>query len=267
MSADQTNTFQRRLNLEGAPNIRDLGGYATTDGGTTRWGRILRAGRLSSLTPADKATLQAFDLRVICDFRREDEYLKDVTDLEHFADAVIHNLAITPGDHSRSMADNSQFDQVSGDQMFQWMMMINRELALHQQATYRRMFELLLNTEDGGFLFHCSAGKDRTGFAAALILAALDVPRETIMEDYLLTAQYYPPKGEIEYLAGKYMDNPSDLDLGVFQALMDTREEYLSAAFQAIDENYDSLDHYLASELGVGKAERQVLKSRYVDRV
>ena len=264
MSADQNNTFQRRLNLEGAPNIRDLGGYATADGGTTQWGRIFRAGRLSSLTPNDKAILQRFDLRVICDFRREDEYLKDVTDLGDFAQAAIHNLAISPGDHSRSMADNREFSQISGNQMFDWMVAINRELALKQTHTYRRMFELLLDTHEGGFLFHCSAGKDRTGFAAALILAALDVSRETIMEDYLLTAQYYPPKGELEYLAGKYMDNPSDMDLGVFQALMDTREEYLSAAFQAIEDNYESLDHYLEDELGVGAKQRVLLKQRYV---
>ncbi|WP_372750393.1 tyrosine-protein phosphatase [Litorivivens sp.] len=264
MSADQTNTFQRRLDLEGAPNIRDLGGYATADGGTTRWGRIFRAGRLSALTPSDKATLQQFNLRVICDFRREDEYLKDVTDLGDFANAAIHNLAISPGNHTRSIAE-TEFTQVSGEQMFEWMVLINRELALKQTHTYRRMFELLLDTKDGGFLFHCSAGKDRTGFAAALILAALDVPRETIMEDYLLTAQYYPPKGELEYLAGKYMDNSPETDLSVFHALMDTREEYLNAAFNAIEEHYDSTDHYLEQELGINRALRQKLKARYVE--
>lgn len=264
MSARENLSFQRRLDLEGAPNIRDLGGYATSDGGNTRWGKIFRAGRLSTLTDKDKATLAAFDLRVICDFRREDEYLRDVTDLGEQARVAIHNLAISPGDHSRSIAE-SDFSQVSGDEMFNWMVMINRELALKQTGTYRRMFELLLDTDDGGFLFHCSAGKDRTGFAAALILSALDVPRETIMDDYLLTAQYYPPKGELEYLASKYADNDSELDLSVFKALMDTREEYLSAAFAAIDESYDSVTDYLAAEIGVGAEQRKRLKERYVD--
>lgn len=264
MSARQEFEYQRRLDMEGAPNIRDLGGYATSDGGSTRWGKIFRAGRLSALTDKDKAALAAFDLRIICDFRREDEYLRDVTDLGASASAAIHNLAISPGDHSRSIAE-SDFSQVTGDEMFNWMVMINRELALKQTSTYRRMFELLLDTDDGGFLFHCSAGKDRTGFAAALILSALDVPRQTIMEDYLLTAQYYPPKGELEYLASKYTDEGSDLDLSVFKALMDTREEYLGAAFAAIDESYDSVHDYLAAELGVNKKLRQRLKARYVD--
>ncbi|MBB3047847.1 protein-tyrosine phosphatase [Litorivivens lipolytica] len=264
MSVKEKIEFQRRLDLEGAPNIRDLGGYETLDGSTTRWGRIFRAGRLSSLTARDKAQLQQFNLRVICDFRREDEYLQDITDLGDFAEAAIHNLAISPGDHTRSIA-MTDFNSVSGEQMFEWMVLINRELALKQTQTYRRMFELLLETEDGGFLFHCSAGKDRTGFAAALILSALDVPRDTIMEDYLLTAQYYPPKGELEYLASKYTDSSRDVDLSAYQALMDTREEYLSAAFSAIEEHYDSVDTYLSGELGIGKAERELLKHRYTE--
>ncbi len=264
MSAKEQITFQRRLDLEGAPNIRDLGGYETLDGSTTRWGRIFRAGRLSALTPRDKAQLQKFNLRVICDFRREDEYLKDVTDLGDFAEAAIHNLAISPGDHTQSIA-MSDFQSVNGEQMFEWMVLINRELALKQTHTYRRMFELLMANEEGAFLFHCSAGKDRTGFAAALILSALDVPRETIMEDYLLTAQYYPPKGELEYLASKYTERTSDVDLSAFQALMDTREEYLTAAFNAIEEHYDSVDDYLKAELGIGKRQREALKSRYLE--
>ena len=264
MSAKEQITFQRRLDLEGAPNIRDLGGYQTRHGNTTRWGRIFRAGRLSALTPRDKAQLQQFDLRVICDFRREDEYLKDVTDLGDFAAPAIHNLAISPGDHTQSIA-LSDFQSVNGEQMFEWMVLINRELALKQTHTYRRMFELLLDTEDGGFLFHCSAGKDRTGFAAALILETLDVPRDTIMEDYLLTAQYYPPKGELEYLASKYTESRADVDLTAFQALMDTREEYLSAAYSAIEEHYDSVETYLREELGLGDAERELLKARYTE--
>lgn len=264
MTAQQRSAFERRLNLEGAPNIRDLGGYATEEGGITRWGRLFRAGRLSSLTERDKQQLARFNLRMICDFRREDEYLSDVTNLEGFADAAIHNLAISPGDHSRSLI-HGDFSQVNGEQMFEWMVLINRELALKQTDKYRRMFELLLEIDDGGFLFHCSAGKDRTGFAAALILSALDVPRDTIMEDYLLTAQYYPPKGELEYLAGKYTDPGNDRDLSVFQALMDTREEYLNAAFVAIEEHYDSITHYLADELGVGEEQRKRLKDRYVE--
>jgi protein-tyrosine phosphatase len=80
-----------------------------------------------------------------------------------------------------------------------------------------------------------------------------------------LTAQYYPPKGEVEYLASKYAGSDHNLDLSVFKALMDTREEYLSAALAAIDEQYDSVIEYLAVELGVDETQRQRLKERYVD--
>ncbi len=263
MKLEQKSDFQRRLDLEGAPNIRDLGGYRTREGGETQWGKIFRAGRLSSLTEQDKNTLAQFQLRVICDFRRPDEYQRDVTNLGDHSNIAIHNLAIAPGDHSGSMKD-ADFSQINGEAMFEWMVMINRELALKQTNTYRRMFELLLDTDEGGFLFHCSAGKDRTGFAAALILAALGVSEETIMEDYLLTAQYYPPAGEIEYLASKYSDSDSPADLSIFKALMDTREEYLAAAIGAIDEHYGSLDNYLSKEMLLDSDRRDILLKRYV---
>lgn len=262
MTAQANISNLRRLPLEGTPNLRDLGGYRTADGRQTRWGRLFRAGRLSALTDADKQTLAQYDLRLICDFRREDEYQRDATDLGNHEQISIHNLAINPGDHSGAIA-SVEMSEITADDMAQFMVMINREFALQQTGTYRRMFELLLDTETGGFLFHCSAGKDRTGFAAALILAALGVDRDTIMHDYMLTAEYYPPKGELEYLAGKYAS--PGMDLSVFQAMVDTREEYLAAAFDAIDENFDSMDHYLATELALDDLKRQRLVDRYVE--
>lgn len=257
--------FQRRLELEGAPNVRDLGGYRSSFGGITRWGRLFRAGRLSALSERDQQQLAQYRIATICDFRREEEYQTDVTDLGPRAEALVHNLAISPGAQSYALEDLGNM-VLTADDMANWMIAINRELALHQTDTYRRMFELLLSTEaDRGFLFHCSAGKDRTGFAAAIILAALGVSRDTIMEDYLLTAQYYPPANELEYLAQKYSPKTEgEIDYSVFQALMESREQYLGAALEAIDENFDSIDHYLESALGLTDKHRDELVARYI---
>lgn len=257
--------FKRRLELEGAPNVRDLGGYQSSFGGTTRWGRLFRAGRLSSLSARDQQQLAQYRIATVCDFRREEEYQTDVTNLGPEADARVHNLAISPGAQSYAMEDLGSM-VLTSDDMANWMISINRELALHQTDTYRRMFELLLATDpERGFLFHCSAGKDRTGFAAAIILAALGVSRDTIMEDYLLTAQYYPPANELEYLAQKYSPEPEgDIDYSVFQALMESREQYLGAALEAIDENFDSFDHYLETALGLSDKDRDELVARYI---
>ncbi len=119
--------FKRRLELEGAPNVRDLGGYQSSFGGTTRWGRLFRAGRLSSLSERDQQQLAQYRIATICDFRREEEYQTDVTDLGPGADALVHNLAISPGAQSYAMEDLGSM-VLTAEDMANWMISINREL-------------------------------------------------------------------------------------------------------------------------------------------
>ncbi|WP_373082481.1 tyrosine-protein phosphatase [Zhongshania sp.] len=261
MPANKTAANDRRLPLDGAPNIRDLGGYKTRDGGTTRWKKLLRGGRLSGLSTGDQQILSDLEIKIICDFRNPNEYQQDITKLSNLSTAEIHNISISPG-NQQNIVDISS---IGANQMANWMLQLNRELALNHCHSYRQMFKLLLSVDSGCFLFHCSAGKDRTGFAAALILSALDVPRDVIMEDYLLTAKYYPPAGELEYLTNKYAANNPNVDLALFTTLTSTRQEYLAAAFAAIDERYSSIDDYLERELDLCPKKRAQLKRRYVE--
>jgi protein-tyrosine phosphatase len=261
MSSHTNQTYPRRLTLEGAPNVRDLGGYKTADGRVTRWAKLLRAGRLSNLSSSDQNQLSKLNLQTVCDFRHHDECLRDATQLGDNSTATIHNLAINAGNQNNTVG-KTDISLISPQQMALLMVEINRDLALQHTHTFRAMFRLLLNTEQGSFLFHCSAGKDRTGFAAALILAALGVPRDTIMEDYLLTAQYYPPEGEIDYLVKKYANDKSDVDINIFKTLTSCREEFLNAAFSAIESQYQSIDHYLESAIGLSHGDLETLKTR-----
>jgi protein-tyrosine phosphatase len=251
----------RRLPLDGAPNIRDLGGYPTHDGRTTRWKKLLRGGRLSGLSNSDQQLLSAYEIQIICDFRNPNEYQQDVTNLSKHSNAVIHNISISPG-NQQNIVDISS---INASDMALWMQQLNRELALDHSHRFRQMFDLLLGTEGGAFLFHCSAGKDRTGFAAALILSALDVPRDIIIEDYLLTAQYYPPAGELDYLTNKYAADNPDVDLDLFATLTSTRREFLEAALNAVDEHYGSINNYLDTEIGLDAQKRRQLKRHYVE--
>ncbi|WP_320838151.1 tyrosine-protein phosphatase [Zhongshania sp.] len=261
MPAPSPDVNTRRLSLEGAPNVRDLGGYRTRDGRTTRWRKLFRGGRLSNLSDLDQRLLNDFEIKVICDFRNAHEYQLDMTKLSAQSAAVIHNLSISPGNQH----DIIEISNIRASEMATWMIQINRELALNHCQTYRKMFELLLNIDDGAFMFHCSAGKDRTGFAAALILSALDVPRDVVMEDYLLTSQYYPPAGELEYLSNKYAADKPNVDPDLFATLTSTRPEFLEGAFAAIDENYDSIDEYLEQAIGLSAELRERLKRQYVE--
>jgi protein-tyrosine phosphatase len=125
------------------------------------------------------------------------------------------------------------------------------------------MFSEILAAPDARFLVHCAAGKDRTGFAAAIILLALGVPREVVMRDYLLTARYFQPERELDRLRQKYQ-----LEHMVAEAILpmlEVHEDYLGIALQHIDENYGSVEEYLEQALGVGPAELAELRGRYLE--
>jgi protein-tyrosine phosphatase len=135
------------------------------------------------------------------------------------------------------------------------------ELIRDHGHRYREMFELILAQPKGAVLVHCSAGKDRTGIAAALLLAALDVPRETIVYDYLLSNRYYAIEAETRKFCDKHGINCAG---EVFRPIMEVREAYLAAAFTMIEAEFGGLDRYLADVLGVNAERRQLLRSRYL---
>ena len=111
-------------------------------------------------------------------------------------------------------------------------------------------------------LVHCAAGKDRTGFAAAMILLALGVPRELVMRHYMLTAEFFSPHLEIDKLRKKYQ---MELDAEAILPMLEVHEDYLSAALNSIESRYSSIESYLSEELGVGGPEQAELRGRYLD--
>ncbi|MFI4940781.1 MAG: tyrosine-protein phosphatase, partial [Burkholderiales bacterium] len=177
--------------LTGAPNFRELGGYATPDGRSIRPGRVFRSQGLHALTDSDLDALRALDIRLVCDLRSERERLLHPSrwpqgtstqrlELDIGADVRANNRTLldimrtkpdAQGARSMMMASYSAFPQTFA-----------KPLA--------RIFSHMLSGDaDGGLpvLVHCSAGKDRTGFVIAMMLSALGVPREVIFEDYMQT--------------------------------------------------------------------------------
>lgn len=246
---------ERRLALSGTPNFRDFGGYFTRDGRQVRWGKLYRSGQLATLTDTDVQLLGELELALVCDFRRDEERDREPSRLP--ASARVLGLSIAPGS-TGSFYDEMLRGDLSPDRTGEFMMEINREFALHQREPYRQMFEQLLDV-DAPLLVHCAAGKDRTGFAAALILASLDVPRERILADYLLTADYLCPDRETLRLQKKYGFSGNEVGL---RPMLEVREAYLEAAFAVIDAEYDSMDAYLERYLGIGDTMRKALRQR-----
>jgi protein-tyrosine phosphatase len=251
---------ERRLLLEGTPNFRDYGGYVSSDGRRIRWGKLFRSGQLSALTARDLQFIESLDVRLVCDFRRPQERERDPSIFPEQAQPTIVDLPIDPGS-TTGFYDSVSNGNINADEMAGFMCDINREFALEQTHVYKTMFRHLLALEDGASLVHCAAGKDRTGFAAAVVLSALGVDRQTIMADYMLTDRYFNPDDEIDRISKKYQWGGS---AQVMRPMLEARELYLLTAFDAIDQSFSCMDEYLDVMLGVGQSERQVLQDRYL---
>lgn len=253
---------ERKLGMQGTPNFRDFGGYPTTGGHSVKWGFLFRSGQLSNLSDQDVALLATLKLDLVCDFRRLEEQEADPSRLPMNKPPRIASLPITPGSNAQFF-DQAGGQLGDGQTMFDFMVDINRDFAVAQTETYARMFREILAIEDARFLVHCAAGKDRTGFAAAIILLALGVSQEVVMRDYMLTQRFFSPHQEIDRLRQKYQ--MQQLDTESILPMLEVHEDYLSRALMAIAQDYPSVEIYLKEALGVGSTEVAELRARYLE--
>ena len=251
----------RHIALTGAPNFRDYGGYTATDGRTVKWRQLFRSGQLSALTRQDVAVFEGLDIQLVFDFRREQECERDPNILPDNNPPRVVGLPIVSGS-ALSFFEQIANGNLDSDSMTRFMCAINREFVLEQGAVFREMFRCLLQKNSGGSLVHCAAGKDRTGFAVAMLLSALGVPRNIILKDYLLTAERINIDYEIKRIKKKYQWDGED---SAIRPMLEVRELYLQSAFDAIDAEFSSVETYLQSVLGVGVRERELLQARYLE--
>ncbi|HEV7613499.1 MAG TPA: tyrosine-protein phosphatase, partial [Steroidobacteraceae bacterium] len=182
-----SDTPARHFNLAGASNFRDLGGYPGRDGRIVRWRRIFRSNHLGHVTEADIEVLRGLGLKSAFDFRGTEERTAATCRLEEIA---VHSLPIEPTVAATLRAIRASGAPLSPDAALDVMRDSYRNYVLHNTQRYRALFAHMLENR-APLVIHCTAGKDRTGFACALILHALGAPDEVIAEDYLLTNRYY----------------------------------------------------------------------------
>jgi len=247
------NPPQRAAFLEGAPNFRDLGGYACADGKQTAWQKIYRSQTLANLTDADHAVLHEIGIKTVIDFRSDEELQQSPSRLPEGL-TVIH-LPIDAGnvsDSTPSIMQRLMNGEIDSLQAIFFMEEANRHFATDFAPQYKAFFSILANPDAYPLVFHCTAGKDRTGFAAAMILSTLGVSWDTIMEDYLLTNTYLKPSSIVPQMPDKA--------LPAMRQLWSVKPSYLNAALDEIVKRYGSLDDFLQKELGLGDAEKEALK-------
>jgi protein-tyrosine phosphatase len=241
----------RHLNLAGASNFRDLGGYIGQDGRCVRWRKLFRSNHLGHLTPADIAVLRQLGVKSAFDFRGKDERSEALCDVEHIE---THSLPVEPTVVAALRAIHASGRPANPDDALEVMRDSYRGYVEHNTPRFRALFVHLLE-DRAPLVIHCTAGKDRTGFACALILHTLGVNDNVIAEDYLLTNRFYCRDPSAS----------SDLSDDVRQVLGTVQTSFLAAAFETINAGYGGLDNYLRDGLGIGPAEREGLRERYLE--
>jgi protein-tyrosine phosphatase len=241
----------RHLNLAGASNFRDLGGYPARDGRAVRWRQIFRSNHLGHLTEPDIEVLRGLGVRSAFDFRGTEERVAAMCGLEGIA---VHSLPVEPTVVAALRAKRDGGVPLSSSDALEVMRDSYRNYVRQNTPSFRALFAHLIG-DHAPLVIHCTAGKDRTGFACALILHALDVPEDLISEDYLLTNRFYRRDPSAS----------SDLPEEVKQVLASVQASFLAAAFEAISADYGNLENYFSEGLRLGAAERVELKARYLE--
>lgn len=258
VAASPQDTFfiaERYIDIDGALNMRDLGGLFTQDGYQVKWGKLFRSGSIAEVSQNDYQRLIPLRISTICDFRTMAE-AEESSDQWPGLDQVSH-IHIPVGE-GKGLKDGFINKINSPDfQAAKVMMEMNRSYVEDYSEEYKQFFRLLLEDKNYPLLFHCTAGKDRTGFASALILSALGVSREDIMDEYLMSNYYLHDSSEDILKKAALFLGMSHKKL---RGIMEVRAEYLQAAFTAIEEKYGSVEKYLDEELNIGSLEIEQLK-------
>lgn len=253
--------YQRLLPLSGADNARDMGGYTTTDGRTVRWGVLFRADSLANLSDADVAFLESLELAVVTDFRSESERAVAPDRLpEQSAPIAYRTLAIN--DPAVDVAE-------LGRKVYAGMLSERELIALTDRRSYVENPEIsrvwgqwvaeLAEPGNLPHLFHCTAGKDRTGFAAALVLLTLGVSKEQVMEDYLLSNEYLAQRID-EGIRNIQANSESDTDADVLRQVLGVSPASLEGAIKAMEAQYGSIDGFIEQGLGIDPVTRARLQ-------
>ncbi|MHC3471340.1 tyrosine-protein phosphatase [Streptomyces sp. 7R007] len=254
--------------LAGVRNFRDVGGLPTVDGRRVRHGVLFRSGHLAHATEEDAAFLASLGLHTIFDFRNAADQKLEGPDVELPGVRNVNLPLSDPADGAEfwKMVRDGDIEQLRGilgdgkgaDRMIASYRTIIRERTAEHSRVLHALAEDSVPT-----LMHCAAGKDRAGLSVAVTLLALDVERDAIVADYLESnakhRRYKVHRG------GDTRSAYSPEVMELLSPLFDAREEYLLAAFEAIEERWGAVDTYLEQGLGVTAEVRERLRERLLD--
>ena len=258
----------RKLPLKGAHNFRELGGYRTQNNKSVKWGILYRSDELHALTAEDIKYLERLKLNTLIDFRsmgeRENEpdpILKET----NIRLLPIDVLAESSSEEKDKTQKEIQEELFSGERDLSNLLVdANKDFATTFTPTYKIFIDTLIENNGQPLVFHCSAGKDRAGFATAIVLSILGVPRDIIIQDYLATNAY--TKDEIDRTIQQInISSTFKVDTDNIRKVLEVEESYIQAAFDEIDKEWGSMELYFKNGLMLSESEIEKIKSLYLE--
>jgi protein-tyrosine phosphatase len=250
---------ERVMPLEGASNFRDLGGYRTADGGRTRWGLVFRADAPDRLTAADLTAVGRLGLRVAYDLRTDDERTKAPSALPA---AVRHELLAIGGDAARTSPLGDLFRSGRpGTVPDDFLQRVYLDMAEQDAPALGRVLTGLAAPEGVPAVIHCTAGKDRTGLAAALLLSVLGVDDADVLDDYALSRIYFSERRMARLLPRLAV---LGLDQERYHAVFGAPRHAMAATLDTLRARHGSVEDYLTGHGGVAPGTLAALRARLV---
>ncbi len=242
-----------------------MGGYKTEDGRTVKWGKIYRSDNLHSLTDEDLKYMKRLNIKSVVDFRSVEERESEPDRLNPDMTQVLLPIKFQPKELDDDSIKNLMKDLTFGDLDSSNLLRDFNIVIVEEFADeYKNFFRHIIENNAEPLVFHCTAGKDRAGFASAMILTILGVPREKIIEDYLLTNTYV--KDHVD-------DKMLEIELKTFfradtdnlRKINLVEERYIQAAFDTIDSKWGGMDRYISKALNLNEEDILKLQDFYLE--
>lgn len=256
-------SLSRVVELEGGINFRDLGGYHSKNGQTVVWRKLLRCGHLSNLTKSDLKILHDIGLTHIHDFRREPEqntFPNHIPNITQFND---YQMSLGSMNMFSDYASKGQLTaEISKDIMSK----LYRSALVGTREGLGLFLKNIVQHTSPALVFHCMAGKDRTGLAAAALLMALDIDQDDIVEDYLLTQFCGNTPLITQYvLDGLAQNGITDVDSAAILPYCSVEKVYIDTFLDELKNVYGNEEAYLIDGLGLTACDINTLKTRYLE--
>ena len=260
----------QNIGIASIPNLRDIGGFKTSDGKTVATGLVYRSNQLSEISPEDMEKLAALNLKYDYDLRTAEEREKRPDEIPSgveyiWLDVLADSPQAGPAMLEKLLADPKMANaELGGGKAAQMFEASYREFVSLPSAKqeFRKLFLSFADRDKLPALFHCTTGKDRTGWAAAAFLTLLGVPRDTVMEDYLRSNDYIIPMYQ-KVIDGAVAEG---IEKEIPLSILGVKKEYLESAFDEMEKEYGTIEKYFSEGLGIDSEKQQAIRELYLEK-